>query len=130
VMPGPERPMLTATPAAATRACPPAAAGLAADVDGDGCRTPVVWHDNVLEAGGARYRLGRPGDQLLLGDWDCDGRDTPALYRPSTGQVFVFTDWAGTGAPLPAARTARHAAGATARVAPGAAGCDRILVLE
>ena len=38
---------------------------------------------------GARHRfaMGRPGDQLLLGDWDGDGRDTPALYDPSAGTV-------------------------------------------
>jgi hypothetical protein len=53
--------------------------GVAAVTDGDG---PAV-----------RYRLGRPGDQLLLADWDCDGDPDPILYRPSSGGVYRFHGW-------------------------------------
>ena len=28
-----------------------------------------------------------------MDDWDCDGDATPALLRPSTGEVFVFPRW-------------------------------------
>ena len=45
----------------------------------------------LLRADGttAEFTLGDPGDTPLLGDWDCDGIETPGAYRPSTGQVFL-----------------------------------------
>lgn len=49
--------------------------------------------DSVLEVDGRRYRVGRAGDEVLVGDWDCDGTATPALLRPATGEVFVFPRW-------------------------------------
>ena len=42
---------------------------------------------------GRRYALGQPGDVAIVGDWDCDGTKTPALLRPSTGEIAVFSDW-------------------------------------
>jgi hypothetical protein len=39
------------------------------------------------------YRLGRPGDAVLLGDWDGDGVVTPGLYRPSSGEAVEFASW-------------------------------------
>lgn len=41
-----------------------------------------------------RFRVGRPGDIVVVADWDCDGRPTPAALRVSTGEVFVFPAWA------------------------------------
>lgn len=62
------------------------------DVDGDGCVDLVRWDGHrlaVTDATATRsYRLGRPGDQVLFGDWDGDGAATPALYRPATGEVL------------------------------------------
>ena len=45
----------------------------------------------LLRADGttADFTLGDPGDTPLLGDWDCDGIQTPGTYRPSTGRVFL-----------------------------------------
>ena len=37
--------------------------------------------------------LGEAGDQVVLGDWNCDGVDTPALYRRAAGQVQYFDVW-------------------------------------
>ncbi len=88
--------------------CAPAAVGhpqhgaqtLVADVRGTGCPTEVSWRHNVvtvaLQAGrpAVRFRLGLPGDQLLLGNWDCGNRATAALYRPSNGDVILFSGWA------------------------------------
>lgn len=76
---------------------------LVADIDGRGCVTPISWssrqgvvtvehHDGVR-----RYAVGEPGDVLLIGDWDGDGRASPAVYRPSDGQVHLFDGWAGDG---------------------------------
>jgi eukaryotic-like serine/threonine-protein kinase len=71
-----------------------------ADVEGRGCRVPVVWDGHELHVPAedgtvTRYDLGAaPGDLLLLGDWSCDGHDSPALYRPDDGQLFVFEAFA------------------------------------
>jgi hypothetical protein len=102
---------------AAGRACPstdvatPAGAErLAADLDGDGCVETVLRLGNVLERTGPggvveRFELGSPGDVPVLGDWDCDGRATPGVYRGAAGQAFLFDGWAAPGRPLPAVRT-------------------------
>lgn len=37
----------------------------------------------------ASLYFGVPGDEPLLGDWDCDGVDTPGLYRVSDGFVYL-----------------------------------------
>jgi hypothetical protein len=58
-----------------------------------------------------------------VGDWDCDGRRTPALLHD--GALAVFDDWPAPGGELqgrPVA-TAAEASGVTAVPVPG--GCDR-----
>ncbi len=47
------------------------------------------WH--LFEPGGAvaSFYYGNPGDSPFLGDWDCDGVDTPGLYRRSDGFVYL-----------------------------------------
>jgi hypothetical protein len=109
---------------------------LAGDVRGDGCRVAVSWAGNVVEAGtdgpGApvRFRLGNPGDVLLLGDWDCRGSDAPALYRPGTGEVFLFPRWAGRGETLAAEATVHTGVvhGRARVVGVPGDGCDQVVV--
>lgn len=110
-------------------ACPPVPTPMEADLDGDGCPSAVMWseRERVLEVEGRRYRLGQPGDTVLLGDWDCDGRDTPALYRPG-GAVFFFDAWAEAGQPLPAASQGEQLQDGKAEVVHGEDGCDRLVV--
>ena len=67
----------------------------AVDVDGRGCTVPAAWDRDILEVAlaGDLHRFDLPGsenDVLLFGDFNCDGRETPALYRPSSGDLFVF----------------------------------------
>jgi Tol biopolymer transport system component len=38
---------------------------------------------------GSRFYYGNPGDSPFVGDWDCDGIDTPGLYRQSDGYVYL-----------------------------------------
>ncbi len=54
----------------------------------------------VIESAGVRYSVGRPGDEVAVGDWDCDGHPTAAVVRPATGEVFVFASWAAPGEEL------------------------------
>jgi len=35
------------------------------------------------------FYYGNPGDAAFVGDWDCDGVDTPGLYRQSDGFVYL-----------------------------------------
>jgi Protein kinase domain len=75
------------------------------DVDGEGCVVQGIYQlqpvggDDVMvltiDLGSDRKRigLGDPGDQLVLGDWDCDGVDTPGLYKPAEGVVQYFDVW-------------------------------------
>lgn len=81
-----------------------AATVVLADVDGRGCalaltvgleevdgRARVVL--TLPPAAGdlaGRYEVGAPGDRVLVGDWDCDGTDTPAVHRPDDGRVYLF----------------------------------------
>ena len=49
-----------------------------------------VWYlrDDVTGSTTAFY-FGNPGDEAFVGDWDCDGVDTPGLYRQSDGFVYL-----------------------------------------
>ncbi len=47
-----------------------------------------VWH--LRDRVGVRsFYYGNPGDVPFMGDWDCDGVDTPGLYRQSDGYVYL-----------------------------------------
>jgi hypothetical protein len=50
-----------------------------------------VYFRNSLTTGNADFSFfyGNPGDSILAGDWDGDGDDTVAVYRPSTGRVYM-----------------------------------------
>ncbi len=75
--------------------------------------TATVRHDGRVET----YVIGASGDQLVLGDWNGDGTRTPALYRPSTGEVWAFDRWADEGEGTGARVLGRYATGGVARVA-------------
>ena len=63
---------------------------------------PATSAPGALEIahGGRRYALGQPGDQVVVGDWDCDGTPPPALLRPPPGEVLVFHAWPDAGASI------------------------------
>lgn len=63
------------------------------DVDGDGCPEPVALDGRTARVGTVTVEIGQDGDVVALGDWACAGIATPAVLRPSTGEVFVFTEW-------------------------------------
>jgi len=48
-----------------------------------------IWY--LREASGevTGFFYGNPGDVPFVGDWDCDGIDTPGLYRQSDGFAYL-----------------------------------------
>ena len=62
------------------------------DVDGDGCAEQIRITAGFVSADGTRYPVGAAGDQVAVGDWDCDGVATRALVQP-TGRVYLFEEW-------------------------------------
>ena len=75
------------------------------DPEGDGCPTVGVYRAEAvagsermvlsirIDGDRQRIAIGQPGDQLVLGDWNCDGVDTPGLYRTGAGDVQYFDAW-------------------------------------
>lgn len=114
-------PLTTAAPAPTTTTapdCAPISAPAVADVDGDGCVEAVTIVGERVSVGPVTWVVGRPGDVVVVGDWDCDATATPASLRPDTGEVFVFDRWPGGDeqltidavATVPDARTLRPSA--------------------
>jgi Tol biopolymer transport system component len=48
-----------------------------------------VWHLRDASGKVASFFYGNPGDYPFMGDWDCDGIDTPGLYRQTDGYVYL-----------------------------------------
>lgn len=77
---------------AATVLAVPAPAPAAVGVDDEvGLFDPTTgrWHLQYPDGRLSSFYFGNPSDTPLLGDWDCDGIDTVALYRQSTGLVYL-----------------------------------------
>jgi hypothetical protein len=47
------------------------------------------WHLRDASAAVRSFYYGNPGDTPFMGDWNCDGIDTPGLYRQSDGFVYL-----------------------------------------
>ncbi len=75
--------------------------GVATVIIGDGVRV-------------RRYLLGRPGDDLVVGDWYCSGHELPAVYQPDTGEVVFYRSWPGDG-PAHSTVVASHVVGGSPR---------------
>ena len=107
---------------------------LLADVEGQGCSVPVAWDGEQISAptsdGGIdRFDLGAlPDDVLLFGDWTCDGRESPALYRPSDGQIFTFQALVGDGEEVAVAGQPSGVENGEPSVVVDNSGCHRVEV--
>ena len=95
---------------------------------GNGSDEPVAVDGGVVEVGGARYAVGQKGDQVTVGDWDCDGRATVALLRPGTGEVFVFPGWAEPGHDLTVSAVQTVTAARRLIAASGEGECPALVV--
>lgn len=123
------RPGAGATPAAPvpSPAVVPSTSGHGTSVEGRDHPPHVQVAGNVVSVGDRRYQVGEPGDIVVVGDWDCDGTDTPALLRPATGGLFVFERWAdGSPTEVTPVRVVSGASGLRRLEEPG--GCDRLAV--
>ncbi len=99
---GPDGPLRTGP-----EASPPVSAGCPPDAPTPvGCGAAAEVSGTSIVVDGTTYTVGTEGDVVTVGDWDCDGRSTPGVLRPSTGEVFLFTDWATTHRPVAAERRA------------------------
>jgi len=52
-------------------------------------RTGIWYLHDAATAETTSFYFGDPGDYPIMGDWDCDGVDTPGLYRQSDGYVYL-----------------------------------------
>lgn len=59
--------------------------------EGIGLHDPGTGQWHLLNADGSTttFYYGNPGDYAVYGDWDCDGIDTPGLYRQADGFVYL-----------------------------------------
>jgi hypothetical protein len=48
-----------------------------------------LWEELSALRTVAPFFFGNPGDVAFAGDWDCDGVETPGLYRRSDGYVYL-----------------------------------------
>jgi hypothetical protein len=48
-----------------------------------------LWHLRNQQGLITSFFFGNPGDYPFMGDWNCDGVDTPGLYRQSDGFVYL-----------------------------------------
>jgi hypothetical protein len=48
-----------------------------------------LWSLRDADGNVTTFFYGDPGDVPMVGDWDCDGDDTPGLYRQSDGFVYL-----------------------------------------
>jgi glucose/arabinose dehydrogenase len=48
-----------------------------------------IWSLRTESGGTHSFYYGNPGDFPFAGDWNCDGVDTPGLYRQSDGYVYL-----------------------------------------
>ena len=51
--------------------------------------TTGTWHVRQVDGTLDSFVFGNPGDVPFVGDWDCDGVETPGLYRRSDGFVYL-----------------------------------------
>jgi hypothetical protein len=119
---------VTTTTGATEEPCPAATPTKGADTDGDGCpdgRAVVV--DHIVTVDEERFVLGRPGDWVLVGDWDCDGLSTAVLVRSHPPALWHFPAWAPVGEMIAAQLVSDDVDPATVTSRPYDRGCDALI---
>jgi len=78
---------------------------------------------------GRRFALGTTDDITVLGDWSCDGVDTPALLRPQTGLVALYLAWPEAGGAASPEHTEIFPAATNLDITT-VDGCDQLRVID
>lgn len=117
------------TPTTAPPCPPPTGAGVA-DVDGDGCPEDVTIDGERVTVDGTTWVAGRPGDTVVVGDWDCDGIATVASLRPSSGEVFLFPRWSASGEDLTVGPATTVADARTLQAVVTGDGCHDLVAID
>jgi hypothetical protein len=120
-------PPATGPPASPVPACP-GSPPTGADTDGDGCAdgTPIV-DGHTVTVGDVSFTLGRPGDRVLVGDWDCDGLATAVMVRADSSSLWHFSEWTGPDQTITADLIRTDVAPSTVRARAAAGGCDDLI---
>jgi hypothetical protein len=87
----PTTPPTTTPPTTPPITTPPTTPPVTPDSDQVGLMDPDSGMWNLRDKSGAvnSFFFGNPGDYPFVGDWNCDGVDTPGLYRRSDGFVYL-----------------------------------------
>ncbi len=88
------------------------------------------WHLREPDGGVRTFFFGDPGDTPLLGDWNCDGVDTPGMFRPGSGLVYLTNSNPAEGS-APLADVSYFVGGAGDRPIAGdfnGDGCDTVAI--
>ena len=104
-----------------------AAPGIPCPPVDEGC-TPVGAPGGFLTSTAGRYQVGLPGDVVVLGRWQCGPVATPAVLRPSTGEVWTFDAWPTAAQPQVGRLVDRVSSARGLRTLPQPSGCDRLEV--
>ncbi|MDW3218093.1 MAG: hypothetical protein R8F63_05720 [Acidimicrobiales bacterium] len=88
----------------------------------------------VLVHDGRRFALGSADDQVVMGDWDCDGEPTPAVLVRATGEIARFASWPAPGGSVFADDLISDADAIALEVVAGASvdgdACDRLRIIR
>lgn len=90
-----------------------------------GCR-PVPTAGGVLVTPTGHYRVGAPGDVVVLGRWACGPVALPALLHPVSGAVWIFDRWPTPTADVAARSLGRVPGARSLAVVAGRDGCDTL----
>ncbi len=104
----------------AVAGCPP--------VD-DGC-APVASPGGLLITATGRYQVGLAGDVVVVGRWLCGPTAYPAVLRPGSGDIWIFSSWPSPGHPVGGRLAGRVPTARTLQVRPERSGCDRLQVIR
>jgi hypothetical protein len=75
---------------AAVMVAPPVLADSPLDTVGVVDQDTGVWYlRDPVNGATTSFYFGNPGDFPIVGDWDCDGVETPGLYRQDDGFVYL-----------------------------------------
>ena len=125
-----------ASPATLLGRCTPSVPDRPVVRDAEGCSWSAAALGNEVELratgrAAVRITLGRRGDLAIVGDWSCQGAPAPGLYRPSTGEIFLFDGWPRSGLDLNSASVSTSSVrDGRPVVQRGSDACDRLAITK